>query len=195
MPLFAIGAGLAIGSAVSGIIGSSKQKKQAKKIRREALVQNNLGRERLAIESGIQDTQRVSALRENRLQALQSSREAARRRSTILAAAIGAGVGSGSSGVQGAVGSTQSQLGFNIGRISNIERAAGSIFDRQRQIQGIQAKEVESNQRAARAASKAGQIGANVNLAQGLFSAGSSIFNLFTSPGGASPRGVSSTNS
>lgn len=185
-----VSAGLDIGSAIAGIFGSSKQKRQAKKVRREIEKQATIGQQRLSHEIDIQRLQNLQAKRSNRLQAIQQQREAAIRRAEILAAASNAGVSLQSSAIQGGLSSVQSNLGRNLGLIQETEWFGDEITKSVRQIQGLQSLEIESNRKVARAQSKAGSAASTTGMIQSAFNVGSRLAGMFAGPSGSSSKTI-----
>lgn len=189
-PLDVVSGGLQIGSAIAGIFGAGKKKKQAKKVRRELDVQKGLGLQRQSVELDISNQERISAFRQNRLQSLEQQRQLRVRQADILSAATNSGAGLGSSGVGGALGAAQSNLGFNLSLINTAEAEGNQRFSNISRLDEIGRKQLESQTRAARAANKAGSISSTIGQIQSAFGAVGSIVDIFNKPGGAGKNSI-----
>lgn len=145
--------------AVTGIVGGKKAKKAAKKQKRiaqkvqvESKLQAGLSKEQFELE-------RAAVAQQRRQDRIQTIREARIRRASILAQASASGIGQGSSGLVGAVGSLQSQFASTIG--------LANIFTRlQEQSAEKQSKIMESQGRVAQLQGQSDIVQANLQRSQ-----------------------------
>lgn len=149
MPMAVVAAVVGIGAAVGGtVMQMSAAKKQKRAVQRQVAAQQEQNRIERARQAVLNQRERVSQVREARI-----------RRAQVIAGAGNAGIGitGGSSGVEGATGSIQSQLGNNLGTL-------GSMSSFAEQLSG-------ANQREAQAQADFYNEGAKGQMWQSIFGA------------------------
>jgi hypothetical protein len=119
MPIAVVAAVAAIGATVgSTVMQMSAAKKQKKAVQRQVAAQEDQNR-----------IERAKAAVMNQRERVQQVREARIRRAQVISGASNAGVGvtGGSSGVQGATGAVQSNLGYNLGTLGSMSSFAEQL--------------------------------------------------------------------
>lgn len=182
-----------VANIVTGILGGKKAKKAAKKqkaialqLQKEAGIQAEAAGRQFEIEREIQRVAQVQANTQAREDRIQQIREARIRRASIIASAAGAGVGQGSSSIQGAVGGLTTQLGKNLG-LFNVAQGFANTFSVLGEQSAEQQKAIlDSQGRSAVLQGKSEVINANLAKSQaglqvigGAIEAGQSLFSRF----------------
>lgn len=119
MPIAVVAAVVGIGAAVGGtVMQMSAASKQKKAMRRAADAQHEQNRIEAAKAAVMNQRERIQQVREARI-----------RRASVIAGAGNAGIGvtGGSSGVEGAKSSIQSNLGYNLGTLGSMSSFAEQL--------------------------------------------------------------------
>lgn len=148
-------------SSIVGISGAKKQKKIAKRQARAAEAQAAAEREKQRIEQ-------VRANLQVRQEKQKQLRQQRLRRAQILATAANSGA-TGSSSVQGALGSIGTQVGANLGQI-NVQQGFSEAISEQNEASAFQASEINRLQ------GKANVQAAKTQVFQSIGNLGQSVF-------------------